>query len=168
MRREIRRFLPGAMLFVTAVINICSAPTLAVEQQSSKVASPSASELKLTTQVNKDEEGSFVLVWTLRNSSNRDLLIGNTNALMDYVIEVTDRQNKPVRLTDAGQKKWLASRMISRKPPVVLRPGGELTHRIVLSEIYDLKRNGVYAVIVKRRFGTVVVKSNPARIRVSD
>ncbi|HEU0251562.1 MAG TPA: hypothetical protein VFR12_00935 [Pyrinomonadaceae bacterium] len=167
MRRKIGRFLPAAMFFM-AVLNICSTPTLAVDRlQLSKITSPSATELELTAQVNKDEEGAFVLEWTLRNSSNRDLLIGNTNSLTDYVIEVTDRQNKPVRLTDAGQKLWLASRMISRKPPIVLHPGDEMTNRIVLSEIYDLKRNGVYAVIVKRRFGTVVVKSNPARVRVS-
>lgn len=136
--------------------------------QSSNGTAPSASDLKLTATVNKDEKGGLVLEWTLRNTSNRDLLIGNTNSLMDYTIEVTDRKNKPVRLTEAGQKQALASRMISRKPQVVFHPGDEMTSRIVLNEIYDLKRNAVYTVIVKRRFGTVVVKSNPARLKVSD
>lgn len=168
MRRKIRR-LHAAMLFVMAVLNIGGPPMLALDRlQSSNDTGPAATELKLTAEVNKDEKGGLVLEWTLRNISNRDLLIGVTNPLTDYTVEVTDRRNKPVRLTEAGQKQWLASRMISRKPPVVFHPGDEMTNRIVLNEIYDLKRNSLYTVIVKRRFGMVVVKSNPARVRVSD
>jgi hypothetical protein len=167
MRLKIRR-LPVAMLFVTAFLNTCVAPTPALDRlQSSNVTLPSANELKLSAEVNQDEKGVLVLEWTLRNTSNRDLLIANTNSLTDYTIEVTDRRNKPARLTDAGEKQALASRMISRKPPGVFSPGDETTNRIVLTEIYDLKRNGVYNVTVKRRFGTVIVKSIPVRVKVS-
>ena len=167
MRSKVRRRLPVAILFVVGAFGICSAPTLALERvQSSKVSFPSANDLKLTAQVNKDEKsGALVLEWTLRNSSNRDLSIRNTNLLIDYSIEVTDRQNKPATLTEAGQKQWLVSLMISRKPTFIFHPGDEMTNQIVLSEVYDLKRNRVYVVSVKRRFGKVVVKSNSVRIK---
>ena len=158
-----------AIMFVVGALNICSAPTLAFERlQSSKLELPSATDLELVAKVTKDAKTkALVLEWTLRNSSNRDLSIGNTTLLNDYVIEVTDRQNKPARLTDAGQKRFFVSRMLSRKPPIIFHPDDEITDRISLNEIYDLERNRVYVVAVKRRFGTVVVKSNLVRIKFS-
>ncbi len=166
MNTKVQRSIPLATLLV-GILTLCYAPTLARQQfQSAEVDSFKSTDLKLTAKITRNTEtGALVLEWTLRNSATRDLSIRDTNLLNDYIIEVTNRQNTPVPLTEYGQRQLMAAHMLSRKPSFTLTAGGELTNRITVSEIYDLKRNGVYVFTVKRRFAKVLVKSNSVRIR---
>lgn len=169
MNHEVCSGLSVVLLFVIGPFSCWHAQTLPdVQPQSSKERPIYSKSLRIVAGINKEgKTGSLILKWSLKNISSRDIAARDTNVLNDYTIEITNYQNRPVRLTEEGQKQLMASRMLSRRSALTIHPGEEIKNQIVISDIYDMKAKGSYIVTVKRRLATEEVRSNSVRVKVS-
>ena len=94
---------------------------------------------------------SLILEIWLKNISQKEISFGETNVLIDYSFVVKDRRGNVLAPSEEGRKKMLESRMVSHKPPMILRPEEQVMRQLVITEIYDFRPGEVYTITVYRR-----------------
>src|SRR6267143_3609669 len=103
-----------------------------------------------STKTGETKHSLILEIW-LKNISHKEISFGETNVLIDYSFVVKDRRGNVLAPSEEGRKKMLESRMVSHKPPMILRPGEQVMRQLVITEIYDFRPREVYTITVYRR-----------------
>jgi len=89
---------------------------------------------------------------TLTNTSDREITIFDTNRDCDYQAEVVDEAGQPAIETEYRRTlKCEGPSVISRNVLITLKPGETREDELVISDLYDMRRPGHYAVHVSRK-----------------
>lgn len=114
---------------------------------------------------------------TLRNVSGRDIVLpkvaGDSQADLDYVIEVRDMVGQSPPDTERGQmiKGKSTSRLFKTIGFVGVKRGEKLQDQVVVDRVYDLSHPGQYTIQVTRDIpddlGGGVAKSNTITVTVA-
>lgn len=144
-----------------------------VAQQRSRVAkSPSP---RLTIEASADvnsAKGTVVLKWSLKNNSDKDILVPDVNMFIDHKFVVKDENNRILRLTERGQQVTTASYFTLHRRTTSLASSKGVTKELQISDFYDMKAPGVYTITIERRVpriygeGSETIRSNVVRVRI--
>ena len=118
---------------------------------------------------------SIVLEVSMRNNSDRTLLILEGNPAEDYSIEIRDQLGSHPADTEYGLKlkrsATSSSKFMTRNMSLRLKPGEAGTDVIPIGSMYDMRVAGKYFVTVKRKLpnelGQGTVTSNEITITVA-
>jgi len=145
----------STLVVILSLVTITSArapahPLLSSTQLDSKVPIRSRT-FQIVASISAGETRQNILQISLKNISHKEIRFRETDVLNDYLLYVKDREGNLLTPSEKGKRTMLESRMLSLKPPVILRPGEEVIKRLTITDIYDLKPGGVYTITVYRR-----------------
>ena len=111
----------------------------------------------------------IVISVQLINNGRGHVIVIEGGVWMDYQISLVDGNDRPVP-TDLSLNKQANRGAVSARPREI-KPGETVENRISLSELFEMNRNGVYKMTVKRQVGVrgIVEReliSNPIMISV--
>jgi hypothetical protein len=87
---------------------------------------------------------------SLRNDTNQDIYIVQTDPRRDNDVEVKNVRGEKLPMSEKGRKLWdspITLRVVSK-----IAAAQSFEYTVSLGDLYDLPSEGVYSIVVKRKF----------------
>jgi len=175
--RSRRRFaLRTAILFISlvgATTLLVSETSLGITEQSNRRKSVVEGKVVLLAEPEKQvfTSGEPITVkFSLRNETNQEIYIVQTDPRKDNEVEIKNVRGEKIPLSEKGRKLLDSPVLLRIVSKIAAAQSFEYT--VALSDLYDFPREGVYSVVVKRKFlkrdkkTFAEVQSNPVTVTV--
>lgn len=163
--------LPFAILF----ISIVGPTSLGITEQRNRRKSVVEGKVVLLAESDKQTFKSgepITIKLSLRNNTNQEIYIIRTDPRKDNEVEIKNIRGEKIPMSEKG-RKLLDTPILSR---IVYKMAAaeSFEYTVSLGDLYDLPPDGVYSVVVKRKFlkrdlkTFAEVQSNPVTVTVRD
>jgi len=164
-----KRFaLPASILFISIV-----GTTSGLTEQRNRRKSVVEGKVILLAEPEKQtfKPGEPITVkFSLRNDTNQEIYVVRTDPRKDNEVEIKNVRGEKIPLSEKGRK--LLDTPVTLRIVSKIEPAQSFDYTVSLSDLFDLPAEGVYSVVVKRKFlkrdvkTFAEVQSNPITVTV--